>query len=408
LTSQELDYSVPTRRRRLIAWAIFTVLGLGSTLGAIEAVPFRSEKFLAASDILSFPGQPVCQRRPLYFSPPHTSGRRKYKHFDNVLLIVFFSHARYDTNLDFYSEVYAEYFPNILFVGPANREDLGFDHSYDVLVDTYQAAEDLSDPEDYKLGGRMAHHMLYTALQEHPCYDGYLWAPFDTLLNIPRLQLFDQSKFWYHSPFGRYVPNPALDPSTNGNASFHAPAANISPDPAKMTTPWKGWSEDWWWGSPYVGLSVCMEAYSKVPEAQRDRLAALTGDRDRFIGGSADTMYIPGRHRDTFMSTLALFLQTDCFLEIAAPTTLHLALPPDEEILFVDHWWIWQPPFDTEFVRGQWAQGREVDSFHSFHWGEPGGSGGAWEPRPQRIGDVRLLLQDSAARQGISFPKLAN
>jgi hypothetical protein len=80
-----------------------------------------------------------------------------------------------------------------------------------------------------------------------------------------------------------------------------------------------------------------MEAYSKVPEAQRDRLAALTGDRDRFIGGSADTMYIPGRHRDTFMSTLALFLQTDCFLEIAAPTTLHLALPPDEEILFVDH-----------------------------------------------------------------------
>jgi hypothetical protein len=80
-----------------------------------------------------------------------------------------------------------------------------------------------------------------------------------------------------------------------------------------------------------------MQAYDRVPEAQRDRLAALTGERNRFIGGSADTMYIPGRHRDTFMSTLALFLQTDCFLEIAAPTALHLALPPDEEILFVDH-----------------------------------------------------------------------
>jgi hypothetical protein len=81
-----------------------------------------------------------------------------------------------------------------------------------------------------------------------------------------------------------------------------------------------------------------MQAVNKVPEAQRDRLTALMGgDRDRFIGGSADTMYIPGRHRATFMSTLALFLQTDCFLEIAAPTALHLALPPDEEILFVDH-----------------------------------------------------------------------
>jgi len=80
-----------------------------------------------------------------------------------------------------------------------------------------------------------------------------------------------------------------------------------------------------------------MQAYNRVPEAQRDRLAALPGERNRFIGGSADTMYIPGRRRDTFMSTLAFFLQTDCFLEIAAPAALHLALPPDEEILFVDH-----------------------------------------------------------------------
>jgi hypothetical protein len=114
LTSQELDYSVPTRRRRFIAWAVFAVLGLGSTLGAIEAAPFRSEKSPAAFDNFPFSGQPpICQRRPLRFSPPHASDRRKYNHFDNVLLIVFFSHARYDTNLDFYSEVYTEYFPNV-------------------------------------------------------------------------------------------------------------------------------------------------------------------------------------------------------------------------------------------------------------------------------------------------------
>jgi len=247
--------------------------------------------------------------------------------------------------------------------------------------------------------------VLYTAMQEHPCYDGYLWAPFDTLLNVPRLQFFDQRKFWYHSPFGRYVPNPALDPSANGNASFHAPPANISPDPANVTvTPWKGWREDWWWGSPHVGLPVCIPAFEQVPKSQRDRLAALMGQPDRLIGGSADTMYIPGRHRDTFMSTLALFLKTNCFLEIAAPTTLHLALPPDEEILYVDHWWIWQPPFDTAFVRWKWTEGQEVDTFHTFHWGEPSGDGGRWEPRPERVGDVRRLLQDSATRQGVSFP----
>lgn len=36
-----------------------------------------------------------------------------YTHFSNVLLIVFFSHARYDANLDFHREVYADYFPNV-------------------------------------------------------------------------------------------------------------------------------------------------------------------------------------------------------------------------------------------------------------------------------------------------------
>lgn len=403
----ENESSIPTRRRRTIAGAIFAVLGLGSIIGANESILFRAERLILAPNVLPSPGPPTCQRRPLHFSPPldSDSASRKYRHFDDVLLIVFFSHARYDTNLDSYRDVYAEYFPNILFIGPANREDAGFEHSYDVYVDTYHAAEDLSNPDEYKMAGRMAHHMLYVAMQEHPCYDGYLWAPFDTLLNVPRLELFDQNRFWYHSPFGRYVPNPALDPSAMSNASLHAPPANISPDPADMP-PWKGWGEDWWWGSPYVGLPVCMPAFNKVSEAQRDRLAELTGQRDRLIGGSADTMYIPGRHRETFMSVLALFLQTDCFLEIAAPTALHLSLPRDEDILYVDHWWIWQPPFDTEFVRGKWAEGREVDTFHAFHWGEPSEEGGVWEPRPERIEDVRRLLQDSAARQGNRFPKV--
>ena len=72
---------------------------------------------------------------------------------------------------------------------------------------------------------------------------------------------------------------------------------------------------------------------------------------------------------------------------------------------FFSQWWIWQPPFDTEFVRGKWDEGQEVDTFHAFHWGEPNEEG-VWEPRPERIEDVRRLLRDSAARQGIQFPKV--
>ena len=41
------------------------------------------------------------------------TGDRMVHAFDDILLIVFFSHARYDVNLDYYKEVYAEFFPNV-------------------------------------------------------------------------------------------------------------------------------------------------------------------------------------------------------------------------------------------------------------------------------------------------------
>lgn len=113
-----------------------------------------------------------CSREPLP-SLRYYEGNRTYHEFDDVLLIVFFSHPRYDINMDYYKEVYSEFFPNVssptcpllrreaqnvsqmVFVGPRNREDLGFNHSYDVLVDSYEADEDLSDWNDYKMAGRV-------------------------------------------------------------------------------------------------------------------------------------------------------------------------------------------------------------------------------------------------------------
>ena len=59
-----------------------------------------------------------------------------------------------------------------------------------------------------------------------------------------------------------------------------------------------------------------MDAYRKVPQRMRNRLQGLTGASDRFIGGSVDTIYIPGHLRDDLLDTLATFLQTSCFLEI--------------------------------------------------------------------------------------------
>ncbi|KAJ3484261.1 hypothetical protein NLI96_g5762 [Meripilus lineatus] len=356
---------------------VFYQIGSGAilfTLALFIAISAHRERYVlgfpatrppSVTDILA-DIKNTCRRQyiPSYFYFPF---ERKYHAFDNVLLIVFFSHARYDINLDYYKEVYSEFFPNIVFIGPGSREDAGFEHSYDVLVDTYESDEDLSDPSFYKMAGR--------------------------------------DLFWYHSPFGEYVPNIALgDGDVNANKSHHPPPLNISPDPAiDLTQTWRGWGPDWWWGEPHVGLEVCMRAFRQTPLEMRENLARKTNGTTRLLGGSADTLYIPGRHKDAFMDILGMFLETDCFLEIAVPTAVHLVLPPDEPILYVDHWWIWEGPFNASFVRQKWDEGFEVDSFHTFHWGDRGDDG-VWRGNPAHIPDVRSVLLESAQRQGIEFP----
>lgn len=88
---------------------------------------------------------------------------------------------------------------------------------------------------------------------------------------------------------------------------------------------------------PHVGLQVCMPAFEKVSAAKRSTLRQLTGGELRMVGGSADTLYLPGYLRESFLETLDPFLDTDCFLEIAVPTAVHLIRPPSQRITFIDH-----------------------------------------------------------------------
>ncbi|KAF7303914.1 Glycosyltransferase family 2 protein [Mycena indigotica] len=353
----------------------------------------------------------TCARRPL----PHSSEfvgsgpRPDFHAFDDVLLIVFFSHPRYDINLDGYRETYSQYFPNILFIGPGNREDRGFLHSEDVVVDTYGAAEDWNAGW-YQIGGRMAHHMLYTAVKDNPCYAGYLWAPFDAFLNVPRLMQFPQDHIWYYTPFEsirQYVPNPA----TNNSLETRPPPAKVSTltpeEYNRKTDAWgKGWDQSlWWWGEKHVGLTACMPAYEMIPAKMRNRLAELTGGPARFVGGSADTLYFPADLRWDMLDVLGTWLQTDCFLEIVVPTTLHLILPPETAMVFIDHWWDVKDATDTgtTFVRDRWAAGSEVDTFHSFHWGDVQ-EGGFFRPHENIVIELQRLTRDSFKRQNIIPP----
>ena len=60
----------------------------------------------------------------------------------------------------------------MVFVGPASREDKGFEHSYDVVVDSYQSEEDLSDPDFYKMAGRVRN---YNIMLFYRCLHIFRW-----------------------------------------------------------------------------------------------------------------------------------------------------------------------------------------------------------------------------------------
>lgn len=382
---------------------IASVIATVAISSQVTGVGLQSPQPTTWFDFTSLPPSQAkawCPRRPLNkLSGRKETRRRVTSAFDNVLLIVFFSHPRYDVNLDYHLEMYQDYFPNILYVGPQTREDAGHKGVSDVLVDGFKSDEDL-DGDWYKMAGRMAHHMLFTAMKEHPCYDGYLWAPFDTFLNVPRLIQFKQDTIWWHSPFQdiiTYVDNPAVT-----NASHHAPPGKVQPGSAKeLIAQFKHWGTDWWWGEPHVGLQVCMPAFEMAPANQRAQLSRLTDGALRMIGGSADTLYLPGYLRESFLETLDPFLNTDCFLEIAVPTAVHLIRPPSQKISFIDHWWIWEDPLNATFVRNQWSKGYEVDTFHKYKFGQKD-ENGHFHGEPAHIVAVQDLQADSFKRQGMA------
>ena len=125
--------------------------------------------------------------------------------------------------------------------------------------------------------------MLYTVLDQHvareDCYNGYLWAPFDTLLNVPRLAQFSQDKIWYHSPFAQYVDNIALV-----NTSKHPPPARISPDP---------------YGN--VGIRLFSSAQLLI---SLNRLLRFGADGVRIGGGGTDSQHYDGYKPLCYLSVI--------------------------------------------------------------------------------------------------------
>lgn len=99
---------------QMIGVAFFLVFGLFLLIHSTDDLTDIRNSDLKASKIhdLVSDSRITCRRRPL-LSATWYPYEREYHAFDNVLLMVFFSHARYDVNLESYREVYSEFFPNV-------------------------------------------------------------------------------------------------------------------------------------------------------------------------------------------------------------------------------------------------------------------------------------------------------
>lgn len=100
-------------------WSAYGEDQYGAAKWHIDPLGLRDAMFIPSpvNSLALSTSSAQCIRPPL---PPSTqwNGTRTFHAFDDVLLVVFFSHARYDVNLDAHREAYAPYFPN---VGHAKR-----------------------------------------------------------------------------------------------------------------------------------------------------------------------------------------------------------------------------------------------------------------------------------------------
>jgi hypothetical protein len=162
MTTTPSQHSQEPTIKAAIALAIVGVVAVISTMAISSQATgkgLQSPQPTVWFDFASLPpsqSKAWCPRRSLV----KLSGRKdkrgaRASAFDNILLIVFFSHPRYDTNLQYHLDMYGDYFPNVsccrqthpallkkrpqvVYVGPQTREDAGHKGVYDVLVDGFK------------------------------------------------------------------------------------------------------------------------------------------------------------------------------------------------------------------------------------------------------------------------------
>ncbi len=202
--------------------------------------------------------------------------------FEDILLIVNFNHPHYE-NIDFLKEVYAPYFPNIVFYGEVTHPEV-------VQIKTET--------------GWYAHRVLKDALIRYPRFRGYICTQDDCFVQFWNFPGLDKNKIWFHPIW----------------------AASLSSD--KIS-----WA---WWEKP-CGRDAVWHAYCKLGKRNVKQLTHNFGSLN-IPYSWADFFYLPGKYRTDVLEICDCFDNPDVFLEISVPTIL-FSLEEKSKIEMLHAYW---------------------------------------------------------------------
>lgn len=191
---------------------------------------------------------------------------KKSNHFfSDILLIINYNHPYY-MSIDFLKEIYSPVFPNIVFYGEQ-------DHPEVFTIKHYF--------------GWYGHNVIDDAMKRWPDFKGYLCLQDDCFMNFWNFEQLDLEKIW---------------------ASF--PADRISLN--TVTHPWP------WWNM-FCGREAILQSLTSLSEDHRKMLSKNIGV-DEVAVTYHDFVYIPGRHRQTFIELYPHF--SHVFVELALTNIL--------------------------------------------------------------------------------------
>lgn len=195
--------------------------------------------------------------------------------FDNILLIINYNHAFYQS-IPLLKQLYSPYFRNIVFYGPEEHPDVTCCKHHE---------------------GFLSYITIADAMEKNPEMDGYFFLMDDCILNAWLLAPCDTQKIWYsdiHSFTSTRGTPLELEYGLNAYSS------------------WSIWLTKW-------GYPAAMPVFNALAEPYKMQLARNWGPK-RMVAAYSDLIYIPGKFRTQFIELATLCWKHELFLEIAVPT----------------------------------------------------------------------------------------